>query len=59
MQTQNDMEFYSEEMSAERTNVCETLKNELIDMTLMLQSAGVYAEAIDPRFFVFSLKLSF
>ena len=51
MQTQNDMAFYSDAMSAERAAVCETLKNELIDLTLMLQSAGVYAEAIDPRYF--------
>merc|ERR1739848_521323 len=42
------MSFYSEQMAHERQQIVEQLKSELSQLTLMLQAAGIYAEAIDP-----------
>ena len=49
MPTKNDMAFYTDEMERERGEIVDSLKQELAQLTLMLESSGVYAEAIDPR----------
>ena len=52
MPTTNDMAFYSEEMERERGEIVDSLKQELAQLTLMLESSGVYAEAVDPRLII-------
>jgi len=48
MPTKSDMAYYSEEMELERVEIVELLKQELTQLSLMLQASGVYAEAVDP-----------